>query len=101
MTYCTGKADKWKKEFVELEIRLSEDISELHSLLSSLSDSIKELTIATVKRIQQLSDKEVKERNNLEKTLWKELDNARYTFELKWEKIEKSISENDIELRQR
>lgn len=97
----TGKADKWKKEFVELEIRLSEDISQLHSLLSALSDDIKELTMATVKRIQQLSDKEVRERGNLEKTLLKELDDARYSFELKCEKIEKSISETDIELRQR
>ena len=48
-----------------------------------------------------MSDKEVRERGNLEKTLLKELDDARYSFELKCEKIEKSISETDIELRQR
>ncbi|KAI6654693.1 hypothetical protein LOD99_2572 [Oopsacas minuta] len=100
-TTLTNKAEKWKEEFIGLETRLSGDISELHSLLNAISNNIKELTLATVRRIQQLSEEEVRERNILEKMLLKEFDNARDKFESRWEKIEKSIYDNYIEIQQR
>ena len=100
--YCTvDRTDKWKEDFIGLEKSLSDDITELQSSLSSVGDSMKELTLATVRRIQQLSEIETRERNALENTLLREMDNSRDQFGMRWEKIERSITDNDNETKHR
>ena len=95
------RADKWREEFSGLDRTLSENITELLASLSSVRDDMKDLTIATARRIQQLSDVEAKERNTLEKILLRELYSMRDQFVLKWENIEKTITVSDNDTKQR
>ena len=96
-----GRTEKWREDFIGLERSLSDNITELHSSLSAVGDDVKDLMISTVRRIQQLSEAETRERNTLEKILVREVNSTRDQFEMRCGNIEKSITDNDNDTKQR